>query len=321
MDSRLHAILCAAALSGAGILRAQEAAEEPQDPPAEQVEIEIVPIPDPEKMEKAEPPAEAPEAGKKKDDKKEEPAEKEPDPEVKKDAPKPVPEAPAKKPNPREEARAKTKAAAEADLAMVDGAPLAELVPLLGHERFRVRERAQKRLVEQLGDQADAIGDLCYGAYSSGRDPEIRMRSRAVLLDLVQRSSGTGKRGFVGIGLLLHAFFDKNGEVNFAIRVSEVRPDTPAQKAGLKVDDIITGIDNTVLADKDATQRFMDIVGGMPPGREVTIKYRRDGKDAEVKLNLMARPDLPEDMNRPKTDPEKLLREWLDARKKPASEP
>jgi S1-C subfamily serine protease len=146
------------------------------------------------------------------------------------------------------------------------------------------------------------------------------MRARAVLLELVQRSSGTGKRGFVGIGLLLHAFFDKNGEVNFAIRVSQVMPDTPAQKAGLRVDDIITGIDNTALADKDATQRFMDIVGAMPPGREVTLKYRRDGKDLEAKVTLMPRPDLPDD-NTPKTDPEKLLRDWLAARKEAAGEP
>lgn len=321
MAFRLHALFCVAALCGAGLLRAQEAGEDADAPvpaPAEGVEIEIVPIPEEKEEDKGKPPAKDGDEGAEKEKDAPEPEEKKP--EAKEEAPKPAPEAPAKKANPREEARAKAKAAAEADLAMVDATPLDGLVPLLGHERFRVREHAQKRLIDQLGEQSEKIGDLCYEAYSSGPDPEIRMRARAVLLELVQRSTGTGKRGFVGIGMLLHAFFDKGGEVNFAIRVSEVRPDTPAQKAGLRVDDIIIGIDDTVLDDKDATQRFMDIVAAMPPGREVTLKYRRDGKDLEVKLNLMARPDLPED-NSPKADPEKLLREWLDARKKTGAEP
>jgi hypothetical protein len=323
MALRLHALFCAAALCGAGFLSAQDAGENPEAPevlPVEGVELEIVPIPEEEGKDKAPPPAAAPEAEGEKEKEAAEGPEKKPDPETKEEKPKPAPEAPAKKPNPREEARAKAKAAAEADIAMVDGTPLAELVPLLGHERFRVREHAQKRLIDQLGDHFEEIGNLCFDAYSSGNDPEIRMRAKAVLLELVQRSTGNGKRGFVGIGLLLHAFFDKNGEVNFAIRVSEVRPDTPALKAGLRVDDIITGIDNHVLDDKDATQRFMDIVAAMPPGREVTLKYRRDGKDMEVKLTLMARPDLPED-NTPKADPEKLLREWLEEKKKAVAEP
>lgn len=321
MLPRLHALFCAATLCGAGFLPAQEAGEDADalNPvPAEGVEIEIVPIPEEKEEDKGEPPAKAGDEGAEKEKEAPEPKEKKPD--AKEEDPKSAPGAPAKKANLREEARAKAKAVAEADIAMVDDTPLAGLVPLLGHERFRVRENAQKRLIEQIGEQSEMVGDLCYEAYSSSRDPEIRMRARAVLLELVQRSTGTGKRGFVGIGLLLHAFFDKGGEVNFAIRVSEVRPDTPAQRAGLRVDDIITGIDNTKLDDKDATQRFMDIVAAMPPGREVTLKYRRDGKDKEVKLTLMARPDLPED-NTPKADPEKLLRKWLDSRKKAGAEP
>ena len=323
MPFRFHALFCVAALCGVGLLRAQKAGEDADAPvpvPVEGAEIEIVPIPEVKEGDKGEAPAEADGKGAEKGEAVPEAGENAREPEKKEEAPKKGADAPAKKPNPREEARAKAKAAAEADIAMVDGTPLDGLISLLGHERFRVRERAQKRLVDQLGDQLDAIGDLCYKAYSSSPDPEIRMRVRAVLLELVQRSTGTGKRGFVGIGMLLHAFFDKNGEVNFAIRVSEVRPDTPALRAGLRVGDIITGIDNTKLDDKDATQRFMDIVAAMPPGREVTLKYRRDDKDLEVKLTLMARPDLPEDDN-PKADPEKLLREWLEEKKKAGAEP
>ncbi len=301
MVPRLHALFCAALFGAAALLPAQEAVEPAAPPPGEE---EGAPMPEPgaEKNEAA--PAAEP-AGENAEAAGEEQAGAKPEPQRE----------PEKKINPREEARARAKAATEADLAMVDGKALPELVPLLGHERFRVREHAQKRLIEQLGDQRDSVGDLCYRAYSSDPDPEIRMRARAVLLELVQQSSGTGKRGFVGIGLLLHAFFDKNGEVNFAVRVTEVRADTPAQKAGLRVGDLITGIDDVSLNDRDASQRFMDIVGAMPPGREITLKYRRDGKDLEVKLSLMARPDLPED-NTPKADPEKLLRDWLKDRRK-----
>lgn len=302
MFLRIPALLCATALFGTGILHAQDAGDAPAAPaPAPEANGED-PAPPEEKPAPAK--EETPAA----------PAEQ-PKEKAEIDDPAPPPAEAQKKANLRVEARAKAKAAAEADLAMVDGTPTTEMIPLLGHERFRVREHAQKRLIDLLGEQFDVVGDLCYEAYTSTPDPEIRLRARAVLLELVQRSIGTSKRGFVGVGLLLHAFFDKKGEVNFAIRISEVRPNTPAQKAGLRVDDLITGIDNVALADKDATQRFMDIVGAMPPGREVTLKYRRDGKDLEVNLILMARPELPGE-DTPKADPEKLLRKWLDERKK-----
>ncbi len=233
------------------------------------------------------------------------------------------PETPAKpdqksdpKSDPKAEARAKAREAAEADRQMVETKSLEELPALLGHARFRVRELAQARLISGLETDPEKVATLSFDAFSKVSDPEIRMRARQILLEHVSRSNGGGVRGFVGIGLLLHAFFDKGGEVQFAVKVSQIIPDTPAQKADLRVGDIITGIDDIKLDDKGADQRFMDLVAGKGAGKKVTLRYLRGEEAKEVEIILAPRPEFLNEVG-PPIDREKMLRDWLAERKNP----
>ena len=71
---------------------------------------------------------------------------------------------------------------------------------------------------------------------------------------------------------------DNNGAV-----ITQVEPDSPGSKAGLKVGDVITAINGKEVT--DAGQLQME-VGEMTPGTEIALQVMRDGKLISVPLAL-----------------------------------
>jgi S1-C subfamily serine protease len=71
------------------------------------------------------------------------------------------------------------------------------------------------------------------------------------------------------------------------VRVTGTVPGSPAEKAGLRADDVIikTG-DNSVSGMKD----FSDALKKFAPGDKVAVKVMRDGKPLVIEAKLMARP-------------------------------
>ncbi len=72
--------------------------------------------------------------------------------------------------------------------------------------------------------------------------------------------------------------------------VSDVNPDTPAAKAGLKPEDVVVAVDGNPV---DSSRALTRSVGFKPPGTEVTLTIYRGGKKQDLKLKLGERP--PED--------------------------
>jgi len=90
---------------------------------------------------------------------------------------------------------------------------------------------------------------------------------------------GTGP-GYLGIT------FTKDSD---GLQVTDVKPDGPAHKAGLKEGDVILKLDAADLRDADTTE-LVKLVGGMRPGTVIALDVRR-GKDAlTLKVKLGARP-------------------------------
>ncbi len=71
---------------------------------------------------------------------------------------------------------------------------------------------------------------------------------------------------------------DSNGAV-----ITQVEPDSPGAKAGLKVGDVITEINGKKIT--DAGQLQME-VGEMTPGTEIALQVVRDGKSMSVPITL-----------------------------------
>ncbi|MGX5818399.1 PDZ domain-containing protein [Chitinophaga lutea] len=70
--------------------------------------------------------------------------------------------------------------------------------------------------------------------------------------------------------------------------VVEVSDDSPAAKAGLKVGDVITAVNDKKIAEP---QDLFETIGGMEPGDKVTISYRRNGQEKKADATLDKRED------------------------------
>ncbi len=100
----------------------------------------------------------------------------------------------------------------------------------------------------------------------------------------------TGKvtRGAIGIQMqtdasskTLRAFGATDGK---GVLISKVTPpDGPAAKAGLKQGDVVREIDGRKLND---SFELSSVVAELPPGKSVTIKYLRDGKEMTTQLTI-----------------------------------
>lgn len=71
------------------------------------------------------------------------------------------------------------------------------------------------------------------------------------------------------------------------VKIKEVMPNTAAAKAGLKVDDLITAVDNMPILDLDT---MMETLAKKKPADKVVVKIVRDGKPMELTAELGRRP-------------------------------
>lgn len=102
--------------------------------------------------------------------------------------------------------------------------------------------------------------------------------------------TGTVQRGYLGVTgetltPELAASLDLKKEIKGAI-INDVQADSPAAKAGLRRNDIITAInDKAITTQIDLYQT----IGLMAPGSDVTVEYLRDGKAGSAKVTLASR--------------------------------
>lgn len=86
------------------------------------------------------------------------------------------------------------------------------------------------------------------------------------------------QRGYLGI-----RFQVAEGE----IRIDEVMPDSPAEKAGLKEGDVVVRVDKKEVK---AEGSMREIVGSHKPGDKVTIDIKREGKEQTLEVTLGSPP-------------------------------
>jgi len=108
---------------------------------------------------------------------------------------------------------------------------------------------------------------------------------------------GKVNHGYVGIGITdvtpeNAKFFESKD--NYGAIVTQVEPNSPGAKAGLKVGDLITGVDGRDVSDAGQLQV---VVGQTRPGTTVKLRVLRDGKsmDLPVTLEKMGARDKGED--------------------------
>jgi len=100
--------------------------------------------------------------------------------------------------------------------------------------------------------------------------------------------NGKVEHGYMGIGISdvtpeQARFFHVNSATGAV--VTQVEPDSPAGKAGLKVGDVITGVDGKTVNDAGELQVE---VGQKQPGTTIHLNLMREGKSETVLVTLQA---------------------------------
>ena len=90
-----------------------------------------------------------------------------------------------------------------------------------------------------------------------------------------------GKGGTPYFGVMPDYGYDGKG-----VRLQGVAPGSPAEKAGLKENDVLLSLNGK---DFDDVKGYSAIFFGLKPGDEVTLGYERDGKKASVKATLLTK--------------------------------
>jgi len=120
---------------------------------------------------------------------------------------------------------------------------------------FAIPINLAKRIAEQLIDKGKVVRGYM-GIYPQDLTPEL--------------AEGKGIEGVEGI------------------LVGQVVEDSPAEKAGLRVGDVIVEYDGVRVSD---VNKFRWLVADSPVGEEVDLKVLRDGRERTMDLALIERPD------------------------------
>jgi serine protease Do/serine protease DegQ len=104
--------------------------------------------------------------------------------------------------------------------------------------------------------------------------------ARAIMAQLV--ATGTVRRGLLGVKIEditpdIAATLDLPS--NSGALVWEVNPNSAAERAGIRIEDVIVSINGAPLRD---TGSLRNAIGLLPPGQEVTVGLLRDGREQTV---------------------------------------
>jgi len=166
----------------------------------------------------------------------------------------------------------------------------------LASEEFAERERAQLQLLEWAGRQPDRGEAWLIREYQAAGDPEVRLRVRSVLRELVVAEYQQAGPGYVGIQMD-EAKVALPGEAGLrsGVRVRFVVPGTPASKAGLLAGDVIVAFGKQRWAEDGAVAAFAAAVKAERPGTTVELSIVRNGELKKIPVVLGPRPmGLPE---------------------------
>lgn len=191
-----------------------------------------------------------------------------------------------------------------------------KLVSELADGEFRTREHAQSELLAQARRKpVESMDELFHLSRTSG-DPEIRQRCLAILRELLRDQYMSEGQGFVGIGRA-----DKTIEIAgrtepcHGVFVTSVRSGTPAERAGIRVNDLIIALNGSEWKQGVASEAFADQIAAIKPGTKVSLSIFRDDKRIELDLILVRRPAglFNEFFPGQTFDPDKAEREALEA--------
>lgn len=166
----------------------------------------------------------------------------------------------------------------------------------LGSEEFALREGAQAELSAWAVKSPQLAARKFLKLSQEHHDPEVRKRALDILKVLANIDYLSDGQGYLGILMREEPLDAAPGEkVRFGIRVLDVMNGSPAQQAGVKMDDLIVSLDGIIWEEASAMTKFSEIVAAKKPSVEVSLMVQRAQEGVvgiTVKLGKRPIPDL-----------------------------
>lgn len=161
----------------------------------------------------------------------------------------------------------------------------------LSSREFHDRETAQSEILAWARTQPEPAMAELFRQSRIADDPEVRDRCLNILRELVNDEYSKEGEGYIGIGLK-DEIANVPGDPNprSVIRVTQVQADTPAQKADIRLNDLIVGLDHDVWHEVSAMRLLMDKIRMTKPTTKVELHILRDGEVIAVSVSLARRP-------------------------------
>lgn len=166
--------------------------------------------------------------------------------------------------------------------------PSEDLLARLASESYPERVAAETELREWATGAGESSWDWLLERANGNGCPEVQARAMTVLKDSVLGQLSQKRPGFVGITMAPAELELEGG--GFGVQVRMVSPDSPAQKAGLQPNDVVTKLDGEGWDGLDAADSFAARVGKKVPGTKVTLSLLRNDELLDVDVVLGARP-------------------------------
>jgi hypothetical protein len=153
-----------------------------------------------------------------------------------------------------------------------------KLFSRLKSEDFKTRESAERELLDWGRLNPELAKRLLFQKSRFANDPEIRQRCLNVLRDLVVDDYLKHGEGYLGVSMR-EAFQQVPNDLKLrgVVIVSGVMPDSSAEKAGIEVNDVIVGLDDTVWY-AGARDHFADAIRNKNAKSTVLLRVLRAGK-------------------------------------------
>lgn len=142
---------------------------------------------------------------------------------------------------------------------------------------------------QKLSEDARRVADLSMQLNGAAMDNMVIVRDRMEKLQ---------KRGFLGV--------DLDDDRDDGVALSGVSPGGPADKAGLRVGDVITAINGTAFkasGDDSASDKLVEFMHNAKPGDSLKVTYSRDGKSSTATVTAGAFKDFTYSMAIPPMPP------------------
>lgn len=167
-----------------------------------------------------------------------------------------------------------------------------DLLKGLGSEEFDRRETAQAELLAWAMNRPQVATPELVRIFQKDEDPEVRKRALAILKVLGDADYLSDGQGYLGILMQEEPLeAEQGGKVQAGIRVLDVMPGSPAEKADLKRGDLIISLDGKRWEGIGAVTVFSETIAAKKPLVEVILMVKRvEPAPIEITVKLGKRP-------------------------------